>query len=498
MLEYINHTDKVIMSKEKSVKVNALYSFMRAFLKLVFPLITFPYASRILTPEGIGQVNFSNSIVSYFNLFALLGIGTYAEREVARLKDDKIALSKFVREMLVINLISMTFAYCAFFIIIFFVPKFHSYQTILLICSTKILFNVVGINWFFYGVEEFKYTTIRSFFVQCAAIIFLFLAVHSKEDVWLYAIYGVILSTGYDICNIIYSRHFIDYRVKVKLELKKHIKYIFTFFGMTLVTSIYEMLDTTMIGLITDDTQTGYYTAGIKMNNIVLGLLSAVTAVILPRLSYYNGKGEKEKIEKLKNKIIRVLILLSIPMTFGLIGLSKPIIILFCGTLYEPAIPIMQIISPIIFIIGISNLAGAQFLPAMNKEKVSLASYITGALVNIISNLILIPRLGAIGAAFGTVLAETSVMLVQVIYLRKDFFKKEICIDFLHSLIGSIVMFTVIYLIIQNVSIIILQIIFGFIAGSLTYILILLLFRNSIFIDYLKIAINKAKAILHK
>lgn len=486
------------MSKEKSVKVNAFYSFMRAFLKLVFPLVTFPYTSRILGPEGIGQVNYTNSIVSYFNLFALLGIGTYAEREVARLKDDKIALSKFVREILIINLISMTIAYILFFITIFLEPTLLSYRNLLLICSVKILFNVVGINWFFYGIEEFKYTTIRSFFVQCAAIVFLFIAVHSKEDVWLYAIYGVILSTGYDICNIIYSRHFIDYRVKVKLEFKKHIKFIFTFFGMALVTSVYEMLDTTMIGRLTNDTQTGYYTAGIKMNNIVLGLLTAVTNVILPRLSYYKGTGEIEKIGKLKNKSIRIIVLFAVPMTFGLIALSKPLILLFCGTMYEPATIIMQTISPVIFIMAMSNLAGSQFLPAMNKEKISLVSYIAGALVNITSNLILIPRFGALGAAIGTVLAESTVMIIQIIFLHSDFFQKQIILEFFETLFASTVMFIIINLLLNSLENILLQISISLIAGSLSYILLLLIFRNQTFLEYSHILLEKTSIIRNK
>lgn len=485
------------MAKEKSVKVNAFYSFMRAFLKLVFPLVTFPYTSRILGPEGIGQVNYTNSIVSYFNLFALLGIGTYAEREVARLKNDKPALSKFVKEILIINLISMTIAYTLFFITIFIEPTLGSYRNLLLICSVKILFNVVGINWFFYGIEEFKYTTIRSFFVQCAAIVFLFFAVHTKEDVWLYAIYGVILSTGYDICNIIYSRHFIDYRVKVKLEFKKHIKFIFTFFGMALVTSVYEMLDTTMIGRLTNDTQTGYYTAGIKMNNIVLGLLTAVTNVVLPRLSYYKGTGEIEKIGKLKNKSIRIILLFSIPMTFGLIALSKPLILLFCGTLYEPATIIMQTISPVIFIMAMSNLAGSQFLPAMNKEKISLVSYIAGAVVNIISNLILIPRHGALGAAIGTVLAESTVMIIQIIFLHNDFFQKQIVLEFIETLVASIAMFIIIYLLLNIIENTILQISVSIITGSMTYVILLLIFRNQTFIEYSLLLLEKV-GIIHR
>lgn len=479
------------MAKQKSIKINAIYAFMRAFLKLVFPLLSFPYVSRILSPDGIGQINFANSIISYFNLFALLGIETYARREVARIKDDKIALSKFVKEILVINLISMLFAYILFFLAVFFLPILSPYKNLLYIICLEILFNVIGINWLFYGLEEFKYITIRSFIVQCISIVFLFIAVRSKEDILLYAIYGVIISTGYDVFNIFYSRRFIDYKLKTKLEFKKHFRYIFTFFGMTLITSVYEMLDTTMITILSNDTQTGYYTAGVKMNRIMLGLLTAMSGVLLPRLSYYKKNGEENKYSELKIKGIKIITLLAVPMVFGLIALSEPVILLMCSSSYIPSILIMQIISPIIFIMSMSNLAGAQILPSINKEKISLISYILGAIVNLCFNLFLIPKFGALGAAFGTVIAEFTVMIIQVIFLKEDFFRKDIIINLIQSLISAIIMFILIYFLMQYINNSILQLIISFIVGVCIYSLLLLFFRNKTFIEYCNLFFTK-------
>ncbi|MDD6654245.1 MAG: oligosaccharide flippase family protein, partial [Treponema sp.] len=147
---------------EKSLKKNAFYSFLKAFMTLIFPIITFPYASRILTPEGIGKVNFANSIVSYFVMFGSLGIGTYAVREASKVRDNKIELIKFFKEILLINLISSIISYCTFFILLIFVPKFNQYTLLLLISSIRILFTTLGLDWFYSALEEFKYITIRS------------------------------------------------------------------------------------------------------------------------------------------------------------------------------------------------------------------------------------------------------------------------------------------------------------------------------------------------
>lgn len=478
---------------EKSLKKNAIYSFIKAFMNLAFPVITFPYASRILLPEGIGKVNFANSIVSYFIIIAGLGIGTYAIREAAKVRNDKTRLTKFSKEILSINLISTAIAYILFFIAFIFIPKLNPYRTMLLICSTKILFTTLGMDWFFAAIEDFKYITLRSVFFQAISLVFLFIFVRTKDDILWYTAFGIISSVGSNICNLFYYTKFIDLRQKLKLELKKHIKPIFTFFGMTLATSIYTMLDTTMLGFLSTNTEVGYYSAATKISHMVLSLITAVTAVLLPRMSLYINNNDMDSFKTLTNKTVSIVTLLSIPITAGLFLLAKPITLLFSGNEYIPAIIPMQVMTPIVFIISIASITGIRMLPAMNKEKLALISYITGAISNIICNAIFIPLYGALGAAIGTLVAESIVMGIQVIFLRHFIFNKDNFISLFHSIIGTVIMGILIIVILKYINNIILQIIIASICGIIFYALCLVILRNKYFIEYIKLFANKLR-----
>jgi O-antigen/teichoic acid export membrane protein len=478
---------------EKSLKKNAIYSFIKAFMNLAFPVITFPYASRILLPEGIGKVNFANSVVSYFIIIAGLGIVTYATREAAKIRDDKTNLTKFSKEIFTINLIATAIAYILFFIAFIFIPKLNPYRTMLLICSTKILFTTLGMDWFYSALEEFKYITLRSVFFQAISLIFLFIFVRTKEDILWYTAFGIISSVGSNICNLFYCTKFIDLRLKIKLELKKHIKPILTFFGMTLATTIYTMLDTTMLGFLSTNTEVGYYSAATKISHMVLSLITAITTVLLPRMSLYINNNDMDSFKTLTNKTVSIITLLSIPIAVGLFLLAKPITLLFSGTDYIPAIIPMQVMTPIVFIISITSITGPRMLAAMNKEKLALISYIIGATANIICNLILIPIYGALGAALGTLVAETFVATIQVIFLHQYIFSKDNFISLIHSTFATILMGILIIFILKYVNNIVLQIIMASTSGIILYATTLLIFRNKYFIEYFKLFVNKIR-----
>ena len=469
---------------EKSLKKNAAYSTVRAIMTLVFPIITFPYASRILMPEGIGRVNFANSIVSYFSMLAGLGIGAYATRGAARVRQDKIQLSKFVKEVFFINLVSTFIAYSLFFIALFFVPKFSEYRSLLLVCSTTIIFTTVGVDWLYSALEEFRYITIRSIFFQCVSLIFLFVFVHTKEDYLKYAFFGIISSVGSNICNFMYARKFVNFNIKEKLEFKPHLKPIFTFFGMSLITSVYTMLDSTMLGFLSGDVEVGYYSAATKLNKMVLGILTAVTSVLLPRLSLYAEQKDKSSFELLVEKAMCVITLLGLPCTVGLILLAKPLVLLFSGNEYLPAVLSMQVISPIILIISIASLTGTQILPAVNKEKIALISYCLGAITNVTMNYLLIPRYGALGAAIGTVGAEAMVTGFQIIILGKSLLKKGIIVNLLQSIVATVGMGISVYFVVSHVEHVLLQIGMGVLAGVCVYAMLLFVLRNRYFVLY--------------
>ncbi len=466
---------------EKSIKKNAIYSSIRAVMALVFPIITFPYASRILLPEGIGKVNFANSIISYFSILAGLGIKAYATREVAKVRHNKFFLSKFSKEIFFINLFSTCISYVLFFIALFCIPKLSEYHSLLLVCSTTIIFTTIGMDWLYYGLEEFRYITIRSIFFQFISLIFLFLFVHTKEDYILYALFGIISSVGSNVYNFIYARKFINFNIKVKLEFSQHLKPIFTFFGMSLVTSVYTMLDSTMLGFLSGDAEVGYYSAATKLNKMVLGILTAVTGVLLPRLSLYAEKKDDSSFELLVEKALSVIILLGFPCTIGLILLAKPLVLLFSGNQYLSAILPMQVISPIILIISIASLTGTQILPAVNKEKIALVSYCLGAVTNVTVNYLLIPRYGALGAAIGTVCAETVVTLFQIIILGKLLIKKGIIINIFQSFVATVGMGIIVSFIIEHVQNILLQIGLSILVGGTLYGILLFLLHNKYF-----------------
>lgn len=472
--------------EQKSLKKNAFYSVLKVFLSLVFPLITFPYASRILLPEGIGKVNFANSIVSYFILIASLGISGYATREAVKVREDKLALTKLFKEIITINFICCIIAYLLFFIALFCIPKFSEYRSLLLVCSIKILFSVIGIDWIYTANEDFKYITIRSFCIQLLSLIYLFIFVHTKEDLIHYAIFGILTAVGSNIFNFLLVGKYIDIRYKTKLEYKKHLKAIIVFFCITIVTSIYTMLDTAMLGFISTDKEVGYYTASTKLGHMVLSMLTAITAVLLPRFTNYVQKEDKSSFEELISKSSNIIILLSIPMTIGLIFLSKPFMIVLSGIEFLPAVSCMKIISPIIIIISFGSLIGVQILPAQGKEKVSFISYIAGAITNIILNLLLIPKFNSLGAAIGTLCAESIVTGIQIIYVRKIIIKKDFLLSILQSLLSSGLMILCIILLETQIKNNILLLVISLPLGIIIYSIGLILLHNKYFLFYTK------------
>lgn len=478
---------------EKSLKKNALYSAIKAFMTLLFPLITFRYASRLLLPDGIGKINFANSIVSYFTVLAGLGINSYAIREASKIKNDRLQLTKFFREIITINFCTSIISYVLFFSVVLLVPKFLDYRNLLYICSIKILFTTIGIEWMYIANEEFRYITIRSFIFQIVSLIYLFIFVKQQDDLIHYAIFGLISSVGSNICNLISVNRFIDFKYHCKLEIKKHFKFIFIFFGMTAVTSIYTMLDSSMLGFLSSDYEVGLYTASTKMSHMVLSLLTAITSVLLPRMTSYVQDGNTEKFKDLCSKSANILILISVPMIFGLCILAKPIIIFLCGEDYLPAIPAMIVISPIILIISLGSLCGAQILPSLGKEKVSLFSYIAGACINIILNFSLIPHYGALGAGIGTLAAECTVTLIQIITTRRYVLSKGLAVSFLQSVFASFIMCVFIILNLQFIDSIILGLISSLIIGICIYSSILFMFKNTYFIYYATIFYTKIK-----
>lgn len=430
------------MVKQRSLKLNFIMNAILTMSSFIFPLITFPYVSRILLPEGTGKVSFAISIISYFAMFAQLGIPTYGIRACAKVRDDKEKLTRTVHEIFIINLIMSAIAYIVFFIALFFVPKLSKDKILFAIVSITILFNLIGMEWLYKALEQYTYITIRSIFFKFIALIAMFALIHQKSDYIIYAGISIFAASASSVLNFINIRKFIGFKVVKTYDLKKHLKPITIFFAMACATTIYTHLDTVMLGFMKTDIDVGYYSAAVKIKSILLSIVTSLGVVLLPRASYYIEHGLKEEFLKITRKALNFVFLLATPLMVYFILFAKEGIFFLSGNAYEGSIIPMQIIMPTILVIGLTNIMGIQMLIPMGKEKIVLYSEIAGAIVNLALNVVLIPVLASSGAAVGTLVAEIIVFIVQYISLKdvvsQSFKKIKYASIFLATFAGSL------------------------------------------------------------
>jgi O-antigen/teichoic acid export membrane protein len=408
------------MKRQVSLKKNFIMNAILTMSSFIFPLITFPYISRILLPEGTGKVSFATSVVSYFALFAQLGIPTYGIRACAQVRDNKEELSRVTQELLIINLITSVFAYAVLAVVLIAVPRFRTDRILYLIISVTILMNAISMEWLYKGLEQYTYITVRSIAFKAAAVMAMFLLVHQKSDYVIYGAISVFASSASSIMNFIHARKLISLRPVGNYNYRRHMKAIGVFFAMSCATVIYTNLDKVMLGFMATDTDVGYYDAAVKIKSILVSVVTSLGTVLLPRASFYVEKGLMKEFHRITSKAIEFVWLVAAPLTVYFIFFAAQGVHLLSGSAYDGAILPMQVLMPTLLFIGLSNITGIQVLIPIGKEKVVLYSEIAGALTDLILNAIFIPRIQSSGAAIGTLVAEFVVLLVQYRAIRKD------------------------------------------------------------------------------
>ena len=385
-----------------SIKTNIILNGLNTITGIVFPVITFPYAARVLLPEGIGTVNFLNSIILYIILFSTLGIPAYAVREVAKHRDNKSLRDKFVVEILSLSLMLCMCAYVAVFLMARFIPQIHSNQTLFYILSLSIFFTSIGSEWFYQGIEDFKFITIRAIAIRTLAALSLFAFVRSSSDLIAYGFVMVGTTVGNYIANFIHLRKYISVKdIEFKdLQIISHLRPALKTFALYLITSLC------------------FFTAGNKRSNICLTLITSLGTVLLPRCSHLIKSGDMESFSSVINKSLNLTMTLALPITVGLMLLAGPITMIFCGPEFSESIPVLYISAPIIVFISLTNLMGIQILYPMDKVKLLIIGASGGAIMNICLNIILMPPLGAKGAAIATFAAELSILVIQIVLGR--------------------------------------------------------------------------------
>lgn len=470
------------MNNNKSIKLNLFFNLIKQASTILFPIISFAYVSRVLSVEGIGKVDFSKSIVSYFSMFAILGITTYGVREATKLRDNKEQLGKLVYELLAINAITTVTTYVIFYAVVVLVPKFHEYTILLLISSVSIAFTALGLEWLYSALEEFRYIAVRTLIFQGVSLILLFLLVKKPEDYYNYCGILVLSTVGSNLLNFIHARKYIKKPVGVKLNLRVHIKPILVFFANTIAGNIYVTLDTSMVGILSNDYSVGLYSAANKMNRLMLSIIGSISVVLLPRLTYYLQKGALDKYKDITRKSIECVCMIGLPLSVGMYMLSEDIILLFSGSDFVPAGTCAKIMSMIIIFIPLSSAINSSIIIPHGKEKYQLISTIIGAVTNLTLNSILIPRFQEIGAAIGTAISELAVCisLIAFGFCVMDYRFAFRCVY--HYLVATIVMGFIIGFVVNFLDMGLIRIVVVTVLGMISYAMVLFIYKDEFFL----------------
>lgn len=433
----------------QSVKTNYILNLINVGTQMLFPLLTFPYVCRILLPAEIGQVNFYNSIIGYISLFTCLGIPMYAVREVARERDDIVQMNRTTIEVLLLHTLLTLIGYVAVVILCLTVPQIKENIPLFLILSITLIFTVIGCDWFYNGIEDFKYITIRGIVVKSISVILLFLLVKSKEDLLWYGVYCVVGSIGGNIFNFIRLRKYIHKEniIFTQLHIFRHLKPAIKVFSFNVVISVYLQLNPVLLGFMKDTIAVAYFTAATKLMMMVTKISSSLGTVLMPRASHLISEGKKEEFNKLIQKSYDFTLAITIPLVIGLICMAPYIVRVFCGSQYEDAIITSQIIAPITLVVGLSNIMGMQVLYPIGKINTVVKCTIYGAITNVILNLALIPFLSFNGTAIAYLGAEVATTLSMYIIAKQDmpikFFKKDNLTYFVGGLLMILSIFAV-------------------------------------------------------
>lgn len=415
----------------QSVKVNYILNLINTGTQMLFPLITFPYVCRVIETDGIGQINFFQSIISYISLFTCLGIPMYAIREIARNRSDVVQMNRTAMEILLLHSMLTLVGYAIVAILCLTVPQIQVNIPLFLILSLTIFFTAIGCEWFYQGIEDFKYITIRGLIIKTVSVVLLFIFVKSKTDLLYYGCYTVFGVLGGNIFNFFRLRKYIHREniIFSELHIKRHIKPVLKVFSFSVVTSIYLQLNTVLLGFLKNALAVGYFAAATKVMQMLLTMSVCLGSVMMPRASHLIAENKEAEFNRLIQKSYDFTLAIALPMTIGLIFCAPSLITALCGVKFEHSILPSQIIAPIILMVAISNVFGIQVLFPKGKINIVTLCCGIGAVADLILNLCLIPLFSYIGTSIAYLGAEVATTVsmyfigrryIPIIYFKKS------------------------------------------------------------------------------
>ena len=472
---------------ENKVIKNYLYNLIYQLLIIIIPIITTPYISRVLGADRIGNYNYTNSIVQYFILFGCIGLNLYGQREIAYHQHEKDKRTKVFFELVFIRVVTLVISLILYFFVFF---QDGNYKLLFMIQSIEIVASIFDVSWFFQGIEDFKKTVVRNIIVRLFLVLFMFTCVKTKSDIYIYVLgcSGSLLIGNISLW--LYLPKFVN-KVKFnELNILRHLKPCILLFVPQIATSLYTMLDKTMIGLLTDNNaEVAFYTQSQMIIKTVLTVITSLSTAMMPRMANLFQLNKQKEIRNSIYASLKFVLLLSLPFVFGIIGVSAGFVEWFFGEGFEKVCPNLIIISPIIVFIGLTQVIGNQFLLPVGRQREYSISVIFGSVINFILNMLLIPVFMSLGAAIATVAAEFGVFVVQIYYTRKDFEIGYILKNLAKYLIYSVIMGIIVLLVSFNLPHTIMATIIEMIIGILVYVMILIItkddFLNNV-LDYIR------------
>lgn len=401
----------------RSVRTNYLYNLIYQITAILLPLITMPYVSRVLGPQGVGTNSLTNANTQYFMLLGTLGITMYATKKIATVRENRRKLRQTFWEIFSIQFIGCMISYIIFVLVLGIRSSLGLYY---MLQGFFILSSAIDISWYFVGIEDFKNASIRSFLVKIISVFLIFIFVKDSNDLWQYIlINSLTMFIGQFVMWIYVDKSTFSFKSLDKLKLRRHITPILVLFIPQVATQIYTVLDKTMLGVFSPTVEVGYYDQSQKIVRILLTILTSLGTVMMPRIASLISKNQHDIVKNTLKKSFTIISFLAIPIAFGIMGVSDRFIPMFFGYEYLSVIPLLKISSILVIIIGVGNVFGTQYMIAVGKNKEYTISVCVGAAVNFILNLILIPKFSALGAVIATVSAEFSIALIQLWYSRE-------------------------------------------------------------------------------
>lgn len=419
---------------------NIFYNVLLAISQVLFPLITFPYLARTLGPEHIGLINFAESFAKYFILLAALGIPIYGVREIAKYAKDKTVLSKTFSEIFLLNLFGTFLLALVFLGLIHFVPLLQVEKELFYWALGYFVLQVFQLEWFFTGMNEFRFIAIRSFIIRFLFIAAVFIFIRSKADYVYYFIMQLGLTVVLAVLNGKKLLALVDLRSIAfnSLAFKKHLKPMALLFLTIFTISVYFSLDTILLGFLADNQSVGYYASALKLNRLFIAVLSAISVAMFPNLVSLYHQGLKDVfIEKIE-QCTYLAMSISIPLVMGITLCAPELIKILLGAHFERTILPLQITAPLIFIISLSGIFGFQVLSAVGKDRAIFIAALIGMTISVIAAMAWVPLYKELGAAYTILLTEFSVALAFFLFAKAHLNLKPLVSIFIKQFVGAL------------------------------------------------------------